>query len=86
VDPRSHCPTDPNDDGYGINGIGFKPTAAVAWARSQKRQKQVAEWKHREGREAREKRRERREGVGGDKMRKVQEGSVQKKVKFKVED
>jgi hypothetical protein len=81
-----HCPTDPNDDGYGINGIGFKPTAAVAWARSQKRQKQVAEWKHREGREAREKRRERREGIGGDKMRKVQEGSVQKKVKFKVED
>ncbi|EED20300.1 hypothetical protein TSTA_035270 [Talaromyces stipitatus ATCC 10500] len=58
-----HDPTDPNDDGYGINGIGFKPTAAIAWARSQQRQKQVAEWKNREAREAREKRRERREGA-----------------------
>ncbi|KAJ5693013.1 hypothetical protein N7462_002436 [Penicillium macrosclerotiorum] len=53
-----HNPTDPTDDGYGINGVGFKPTAAIAWARSQKRQKQVAEWKNREAREAREKRRE----------------------------
>jgi hypothetical protein len=55
-----HNPTDPDDDGYGINGIGFKPTAAIAWARSQKRKKQVAEWKSREAREARERRRERR--------------------------
>ncbi|KAJ5095593.1 hypothetical protein NUU61_004949 [Penicillium alfredii] len=55
-----HNPTDPTDDGYGINGVGFKPTATIAWARSQKRQKQVAEWKTREAREAREKRREKR--------------------------
>jgi hypothetical protein len=34
--------------GYGINGIGFKPTASIAWERSQKRQKQVAEWKNRD--------------------------------------
>ncbi|KAL4921856.1 hypothetical protein BDW62DRAFT_97685 [Aspergillus aurantiobrunneus] len=79
-----HNPTDPEDDGYGINGIGFKPTAAIAWARSQKRQKQVAEWKSREAREAREKRRERRIGNDLNKLRTVQSGSIQKKVKFDV--
>src|SRR5204863_9718238 len=47
-------PTDPNDDGYGINGVGFKPTATIAWDRLQKRKKQIAEWKSREAREARE--------------------------------
>ncbi|OJJ51410.1 hypothetical protein ASPZODRAFT_12236 [Penicilliopsis zonata CBS 506.65] len=77
-----HNPSDPSDDGYGINGIGFKPTAAVAWARSQKRQKQVAEWKNREARDARGRRRERREGVDSDKLRAVQNGAIQKRVKF----
>lgn len=79
-----HQPSDPNDDGYGINGIGFKPTAAMAWARSQKRQRQVANWKSRETREGREKRRERRERTELDKMRTVQQGAIQKKVKFDV--
>lgn len=79
-----HDPTDPSDDGYGINGIGFKPTAAIAWARTEKRRRQVADWKNREAREARERRREKREGVGMDKMRSVQTGAVQKKVKFDV--
>ena len=78
-----HNPSDPTDDGYGINGIGFKPTASIAWERSQKRQKQVAEWKNREAREAREKRRERRkDGVELDKLRGIHEGAVQKRVKF----
>ncbi|KAJ5551148.1 hypothetical protein N7461_005846 [Penicillium sp. DV-2018c] len=78
-----HNPTDPADDGYGINGVGFKPTAAIAWERSQKRQKQVAEWKNREAREAREKRRERRrEGAEVDKLRGIHQGAVQKRVKF----
>ncbi|EGC42315.1 conserved hypothetical protein [Histoplasma capsulatum var. duboisii H88] len=58
-----YAPTDPNDDGYGINGVGFKPTAAVAWDRSQRRQKQVAEWKSREAKEARERRKSRRDGI-----------------------
>ncbi|PGH12383.1 hypothetical protein AJ79_04331 [Helicocarpus griseus UAMH5409] len=58
-----YAPTDPNDDGYGINGIGFKPTAAVAWDRSQRRKKQVAEWKSREAKEARERRKSRRDGI-----------------------
>ncbi|RAL10860.1 uncharacterized protein BO97DRAFT_406637 [Aspergillus homomorphus CBS 101889] len=79
-----HDPTDPNDDGYGINGIGFKPTAAMAWARSQKRQKQVADWKSREAREAREKRRERRDGADLDKIRSIQSGAIQKRVKFNM--
>ncbi|KAE8153940.1 hypothetical protein BDV25DRAFT_136309 [Aspergillus avenaceus] len=79
-----HDPTDPNDDGYGINGIGFKPTATMAWARSQRRQKQLAEWKSREAREAREKRRERRDGIDLEKLRTIQKGAIQKKVKFDV--
>lgn len=80
-----HNPTDPNDDGYGINGVGFRPTAAIAWARSQKRQKQVAEWKNRESREAREKRRARRnEDVGLDKMHGIHKSAIQKRVKFDV--
>lgn len=74
-----HNPVDPSDDGYGINGIGFKPTAAAAWARSQKRQKQVTEWKNREAKEARERRRERREGVS---QTNEIGGTSQKKVKF----
>lgn len=55
-----HIATDPNDDGYGINGIGFIPTPAIAWARSQKRKQQVADYKSREAREARQRRFERR--------------------------
>jgi hypothetical protein len=62
VDPS----TDPDDDGTGLNGIGFKPTAAMAYARSQKRRQQLNEWKARETREARAKRHDRRRrGVGG---------------------
>lgn len=55
-----HLMMDPNDDGYGINGIGFKPTPAAAWARSQRRKQQLANYKSREAREARERRSERR--------------------------
>lgn len=55
-----HQPDDPHDDGYGINGIGFRPTPAIAYARSQKRAQQILEWKNREAREARQKRSERR--------------------------
>ena len=51
---------DPDDDGEGINGIGFIPTAAIADARAEKRRRQVKEWKERENREARARRGERR--------------------------
>ncbi|KAA8622566.1 hypothetical protein PtrSN002B_003765 [Pyrenophora tritici-repentis] len=53
---------DPDDDGTGLNGIGFKPTPALAYARSQKRRQQLNEWKLREMRDARAKRSERRRG------------------------
>ncbi|KAL5120348.1 hypothetical protein ACEQ8H_001638 [Pleosporales sp. CAS-2024a] len=56
VDPT----TDPEDDGTGLNGIGFKPTAAIAYARSQKRRQQLNDWRARETREARAKRHDRR--------------------------
>ena len=58
-----HAPTDPLDDGYGINGIGFRPTPAVAYARAQKRTQQVQDWRTREAREARQRRSERRRGI-----------------------
>lgn len=62
VDPSQ----DPDDDGTGINGIGFKPTPALAYARAQRRRQQVMEWRAREAKEARQKRSDRRRrGVGG---------------------
>lgn len=49
-------PEDEDDDGVGINGIGFKPTPAIAHARTMKRRQQLAEYKKREEREARARR------------------------------
>lgn len=85
-----HNPTDPNDDGYGINGIGFKPTAAIAWARSQRRKQQVADYKNREGREARQRRSERRR-AGGVECRDDDPGSAalqstKKAIRVRFED
>ncbi|KAI0836956.1 hypothetical protein F5Y06DRAFT_97821 [Hypoxylon sp. FL0890] len=53
-------PEDKDDDGIGMNGIGFKPTPALAYARAQKRRQQLAEYKKREENEARAKRNQRR--------------------------
>ncbi|KAK3935116.1 hypothetical protein QBC46DRAFT_398230 [Diplogelasinospora grovesii] len=53
-------PNDSDDDGTGINGIGFKPTPAIARARTVKRRQQLAEYRRREEREARAKRNQRR--------------------------
>jgi len=53
-------PEDKDDDGTGINGIGFKPTAAVAYQRAQRRRQQLAEYKKREESEARARRNQRR--------------------------
>jgi hypothetical protein len=70
--------TDPDDDGTGINGIGFKPTPAIAWARAEKRRQQLMEWRARETKEARAKRSERRRrGVGGA-APSSREGTVEK--------
>ncbi len=46
-------PNDADDDGTGINGIGFKPTPAIAHARALKRRQQLVEYRKREEREAR---------------------------------
>ncbi|KAK2014380.1 hypothetical protein LZ32DRAFT_603413 [Colletotrichum eremochloae] len=55
-------PEDEDDDGTGINGVGFMPTAAMAYARTQKRRLQLAEYKKREESEARARRNQRRRG------------------------
>ena len=55
-----HNPSDPTDDGYGINGVGFLPTPAIANARAERRKRQLADWKSREAKEARQKRGDRR--------------------------
>ncbi|KAL6249521.1 hypothetical protein RBB50_003374 [Rhinocladiella similis] len=55
-----HDPDDPDDDLYGINGVGFRPTPAIAWSRSRRRKQQLEEYKNREAREARQQRSERR--------------------------
>jgi hypothetical protein len=66
-------PADPADDGYGINGIGFKPTPAIAYQRSQRRKHQLAEYRNREAREARQKRSERRLGASATSDRRKDE-------------
>lgn len=53
-------PEDPDDDGTGINGVGFKPTHALAQARITKRRQQMAEYRKREASDARAKRSQRR--------------------------
>lgn len=53
-------PEDPEDDGEGINGVGFKPTHALNQARIMKRKQQMAEYRKREEGEARAKRSQRR--------------------------
>ncbi|KAL9111001.1 MAG: hypothetical protein Q9187_007984 [Circinaria calcarea] len=53
------------EDLTGVNGIGYRPTPAMAYARAQRRKQQVAEWKSREAREARQRRSERRAGRMG---------------------
>lgn len=82
-------PDDEDDDGTGINGIGFMPTAAMAYARTQKRRLQLAEYRKREESEARARRSQRRRGSGaglGVKMdSKPASGSGVRKVRFDSE-
>jgi hypothetical protein len=78
-----HNPTDPDDDGEGINGIGFKPTPAEAYARAQKRRVQMEAYRTREAREARARRSERRRGEERDRDREKEER--ERRVRFVVE-
>ncbi|KAJ2978778.1 hypothetical protein NQ176_g3635 [Zarea fungicola] len=49
-------PDDKDDDGTGINGVGFRPTPAIAQARSMRRRQQITEYRKREENEARARR------------------------------
>ncbi|CAK7210328.1 hypothetical protein SBRCBS47491_000741 [Sporothrix bragantina] len=49
-------PNDADDDGTGVNGIGFKPTPAIAHERALKRRQQLVAYRKREEREARARR------------------------------
>jgi len=77
-----HDPSDPEDDGEGINGIGFKPTVAMAYDRSQKRRAQMAEYRNREAREARARRSERRRGSGMSSLNSQEEVDAARRVRF----
>lgn len=81
-----HNPSDPADDGEGINGIGFKPTPAIAWARSQKRKQQLADYKSRETREARQRRIERRRVSSSKESEKANENARSTKTRVRFED
>lgn len=69
-------PEDNDDDGTGINGIGFKPTPAIAHARAQKRRQQLAEYRKREESEARAKRHHKRREQTGEGSELEQKHSV----------
>jgi hypothetical protein len=81
-----HNPTDPTDDLYGINGIGFRPSPAIAWARSQKRKQQLADYKSRETREARQRRIERRRVPSSKESEKENENGRSTKTRVRFED
>ncbi|ETS85240.1 hypothetical protein PFICI_03265 [Pestalotiopsis fici W106-1] len=57
---------DKDDDGTGLNGIGFRPTPAIAYQRAQKRKKQLSEYKKREESEARALRNQKRRELLGE--------------------
>ena len=77
-----HNPDDPDDDGEGINGIGFRPTPAMAHARMEKRRLQMAEYRNREAREARAKRSERRGGSDTQSRASREEEETARRVRF----
>lgn len=71
---------DPDDDGTGINGIGFRPTRAIAQARAEKRKKQLADYRARLAQEARAKRSERRHRGVGSAGARSREGTVDRDI------
>lgn len=79
-------PADEDDDGTGINGIGFKPTPAIAYARTMKRKQQLAEYKKREEREARARRSSRRRGSPERATLKLERKPSVRKVRFTEKD
>ncbi|OAQ66421.1 hypothetical protein VFPPC_14333 [Pochonia chlamydosporia 170] len=74
-------PNDEDDDGTGINGVGFRPTPAIAHARAMRRRHQMAEYRKREESEARAKRSQRRRGEEGLSVR-PKKRSPSRRVRF----
>ncbi|KAH6606028.1 hypothetical protein Trco_005181 [Trichoderma cornu-damae] len=75
-------PNDKDDDGTGINGVGFKPTPALAHARVMKRRQQMADYRKREENEARNKRSQRRRGEMTASARRDPKSSPSRRVRF----
>ncbi|KAL6893200.1 hypothetical protein HDV57DRAFT_226124 [Trichoderma longibrachiatum] len=75
-------PDDKDDDGTGINGVGFKPTPALAHARVMKRRQQMAEYRKREENEARNKRMQRRRGELALSARRDRKSPPSRRVRF----
>ncbi|KAF4126173.1 hypothetical protein GMORB2_1419 [Geosmithia morbida] len=76
-------PEDVDDDGTGVNGVGFKPTPALAHARLMKRRQQLAEYRRREEVEARALRTQRRRGQHRTSSSPDGSGSPSRRVRFR---
>jgi hypothetical protein len=83
-----HLMLDSDDDGTGMNGIGFRPTPSIARQRAAQRRRQVHDWKMRQETEERERRAERRRIQAGGGFGLVSSGlsdpGVKKAVRFAV--
>lgn len=75
-------PSDTEDDGVGLNGLGFQPSAAQTYQRIQKRKQQMADYKSREAKEARAKRGARRRGGGDDVVGEKRAVEIARRVRF----
>ncbi|POS83741.1 hypothetical protein EPUL_005174 [Erysiphe pulchra] len=74
---------DPEDDGEGINGIGFRPTPTESYIRMEKRKKQLAAYRVQEAKDARSLRRERRNSPYNTKKTLKEKQKLAKRVRFK---
>ncbi|CAD0082698.1 unnamed protein product [Aureobasidium vineae] len=64
-----------DDDGEGINGIGFIPTPQMVTKRSEWRRRQILEWRARESKEARQRRYDKRKTSHRDSAISLDEGA-----------
>ncbi|KAI5276999.1 hypothetical protein E4T47_00047 [Aureobasidium subglaciale] len=74
-----HIDETADDDGEGINGIGFIPTPAMVTKRSEGRRRQILEWRARESREARQRRYDKRKSNQRDSAISFDEGASYKR-------
>lgn len=59
-----HTPSDPDEDNYGVNGVGYQKTRSEAAAVAEKRRRQVELWRSREMKDARSRRADGRRALG----------------------